>query len=73
MSKPEVSVNLIKVQFKPGMRVRLIRMDDCQAPPPGTIGIVQFVDDMGTIHVKWQNGSTLGLIMGEDEFERLGW
>ena len=32
---------------------------------------VKFVDDIGTIFVNWDNGSGLGLIIGEDEFEVL--
>ena len=52
-----------------GTRVRLIAMDDRQAPPKGTEGTVQFVDDAGTIHVQWDTGSSLGLIPGTDEWE----
>lgn len=52
-----------------GTRVRLISMDDRQAPPRGTEGTVQFVDDAGTIHVQWDTGSSLGLIPGADEWE----
>lgn len=52
-----------------GTRVRLIAMDDRQAPPRGTEGTVQFVDDAGTIHVQWDTGSSLGLIPGADEWE----
>ena len=29
--------------------------------PAGTTGTVALVDDMGTLHVNWDNGSTLGL------------
>ena len=46
-------------------------MTDPQAPPPGTVGKVQFVDDIGDIHVAWQNGSSLALIPGVDAFEVL--
>jgi hypothetical protein len=35
---------------------------------PGTIGTVEFVDDLNTVHVKWDNGSTLGMIPGDDSF-----
>ena len=41
-------------------------MDDIQAPPVGTKGVVRVVDDAGTIHVNWENGSTLGAVYGED-------
>lgn len=48
-------------------RVRLDQMDDTQAPPIGTEGSVMYVDSLGTIHVKWDNGSTLGVAYGEDK------
>lgn len=37
--------------------------------PAGTEGIIERIDDIGTIHVNWENGSTLGLVVGVDEFE----
>ena len=46
--------------------VELVRMNDEHAPPPGTRGTVTGVDDIGTIHVCWQNGSGLGVAYGED-------
>lgn len=52
-----------------GARVRLVSMDDMQAPPAGTEGTVQYVDDAGTIHVQWDTGGSLGLVPGEDEWE----
>lgn len=52
-----------------GTRVRLISMDDVQAPPAGTEGTVQYVDDAGTIHVQWDTGGGLGLVPGADEWE----
>lgn len=36
--------------------------------PVGTTGVVTHVDDIGTVHVSWSNGSTLGLVKDEDEF-----
>ena len=54
---------------KKGIRVRLISMDDMQAPPAGTEGTVQYVDDAGTIHVHWDTGGSLGLVPGADEWE----
>ena len=33
---------------------------------PGCRGTVRFVDDMGTIHVNWDIGSSLSVVYGED-------
>ena len=49
-----------------GTRVELVRMDDVQAPPPGTIGEVLAVDDTGSLIMRWSNGSGLNVVYGED-------
>lgn len=49
--------------------VKLIAMDDAQAPKEGTLGYVHSIDDAGQIHVSWENGSSLALIPGQDDFE----
>lgn len=67
--KKHMDVNKIRESFPKGTRVKLIKMLDFQAPPKGTKGTVHHVDDMGQIHVEWDNGSTLALILGEDLFE----
>lgn len=59
-------VNQLREQYKPGMRVELAEMDDPQAPPAGTKGTVRWVDDIGTVFVKWDNGSGLGAAYGQD-------
>lgn len=52
-----------------GKRVVLIKMEDEYTKlKPGDEGTVKFVDDMGTIHVKWDNGENLGLIPNVDEY-----
>lgn len=53
-----------------GTRVRLIHMDDPHPVPPNTYGIVTHIDDIGQIHVNWQNGSTLALNPAVDKFEK---
>lgn len=65
----EEKVKRLREQFPKGTKIQLIRMNDSQAPPKGTMGVVDFIDDMGTIFVNWSNGSGLGLIPGEDEFK----
>ena len=60
-----------KEKYKRGDRVELVKMDDIQAPPVGTQGTVRFVDDIGTVHVSWDNGSSLGAAMGADIIKRV--
>ena len=62
-------VKEIKQKYPKGTRIMLNSMDDPHHPvPSGTLGTVETVDDMGTIHMKWDNGQSLGLIVGEDSF-----
>ncbi len=58
----------IKKTYPKGTRIELDFMDDIKALPVGTIGTVNHVDDIGQIHVLWDNGSTLPLNMEVDEF-----
>ena len=60
-------VEMLRERYPKGTRVELIRMEDPQAPPVGTQGTVIAVDDIGTIHVNWDNGSSLGIAYGEDQ------
>lgn len=65
-----MNVAYIKKQYPVGTRIKLINMDDPWHPvEPGTEGTVEFVDDIGQIHMKWDNGRTLALVPGQDEFE----
>ena len=58
----------LKEYYKPGTKVRLVHMNDPYIQiPVGTIGKVLYVDSLGTIHTAWNNGSTLGVVFGEDE------
>ena len=55
-----------------GRRVRLIHTTDEHTKLHyGCLGTINFVDDFGTLHVKWDNGSSLGLIPGEDRWQIL--
>lgn len=64
ISPKELSV--LRETYAVGTRVELVKMNDFQAPPIGTAGTVVYVDDIGTIHVKWDNGCGLGVAYGED-------
>ena len=58
----------IREEYTEGTRVELTRMSDPYRIDlvPGCRGTVRFVDDMGTIHVSWYIGSSLGVVHGED-------
>ena len=60
------TIECLKKEFPNGTRVKLVKMDDVQAPPIGTLGTVTGVDDTGSILVDWDNGSGLNVIYGED-------
>ena len=62
-------VEEIKKQYVSGTKIKLIKMYDEQEIAPNTEGVVAYVDDLGIIHMKWSNGSSLGLIVDLDKFE----
>ena len=65
-------VERIKKEYPAGTRVELIEMNDPYRPmPEGLQGTVTSVDDTGTIHVNWDNGSSLGVVYGEDRCRRV--
>lgn len=66
-------IESLRESFPAGSRVELVRMDDAQAPPIGTLGTVKAVDDIGTIHVAWDNGSSLGLVLGVDDCRKVSY
>lgn len=49
----------------------LERMNDEQAPAVGTKGTVRGVDDTGSVMVRWDNGSGLSVVYGEDCCRRI--
>ena len=62
----------LKEYYKPGTRIRLVRMNDpYDTVPQGTIGVVTGVDDAGTVHTDWSNGRTLGVAFGADYAEKI--
>ncbi len=45
----------------------LLKMNDPYTKlQPGAKGTVTSVDDIGTIHVSWDSGGSLGVAFGED-------
>ena len=60
------TVERVRKQYPVGTRVELVEMDDFQAPPIGTLGTVEGVDDTASLLVSWDNGSHLNVVYGED-------
>ena len=60
------TVERLRQEYPAGCRVELLHMDDPQAPPIGTKGTVRGVDDTGSVLVRWDNGSGLNVVYGED-------
>jgi len=64
-------VERIREIYPAGTRVELVKMEDPQAPPVGTRGTVQYVDDIASLGVAWDNGSSLQCVYGEDKVKKL--
>lgn len=64
----KVIVESLRRRFPAGTRVELVRMNDPYSKlRPGDRGVVEFVDDIGTIFCAWDRSSSLGVVYGEDE------
>lgn len=63
-------IRQIRERYPEGTRVELVMMEDPYNTKlkPGDQGTVTYVDALGTVFVDWDNGSSLGLIYGEDVF-----
>ncbi|WP_242835650.1 DUF4314 domain-containing protein [Ruminiclostridium josui] len=67
-------IDKLKREYPIGTRVELIKMDDpypYRKMPVGLQGTVTGIDDIGTIFVAWNNGSTLGVVYGEDKIRKV--
>lgn len=64
-------VEEIRKLYPAGTRVELKEMDDIQAPPVGTNGTVMGVDDIGSLLISWDNGSSLHALYGVDKVTKV--
>ncbi|MCI9552640.1 MAG: DUF4314 domain-containing protein [Acutalibacter sp.] len=62
-------VEMVKRQYPVGTRIRLNSLcNDGRGMPAGLCGTVIGVDDQPSLLMKWDNGRTLSLFPGEDNF-----
>lgn len=65
-------VERLRRMYPAGTRIELISMNDPYTELiPGDRGTVEFVDDIGTIHVRWDCGSGLGVAYDEDVIRKI--
>lgn len=63
---------VVKPTFSVEDRVELVYTSDQYTQlQPGTRGTIALIDDLGTIHVNWDDGSRLGIIPGEDVIRKV--
>ncbi|MHB8963328.1 MAG: DUF4314 domain-containing protein [Saccharofermentanales bacterium] len=72
MHNNKQNIESMRRRYPAGTRVKLNSMTGESRMPAGLEGSIQFVDDIGSLHVDWDNGSTLALIPGEDSFLVMG-
>lgn len=64
-----MNVEKLREKYLTSTRIELDEMNGETQMMSGLKGTVQYVDDMGQIHMNWDNGSTLALNVDEDSFK----
>lgn len=65
-------IEFYKEHYPRGTRVQLDQMGDDPCPvPEGTKGTVVAVDDIGSLHVEFDNGRSLGICPEVDKFHKI--
>lgn len=64
-------IKMLKKEYPRGTRLQLIYMSDLYGVERDTKGTVKSIGRDGIINVKWDNGSTLGLMYGRDRFIKI--
>lgn len=66
------NIEELKEKYPAGTRIKLLKdMDDSQPIKAGEMGTVDFIDSMGSLHMRWDNGRSLAIIPDVDKFEVL--
>lgn len=70
MDMEHKKVEALRKRYPKGTKICLDSMDGELLMSSGLKGEVFGVDDMGQIHVQWENGSSLALLPGIDRFHK---
>lgn len=60
-------VKRMKEEYPIGTRVKLVKMNDPYPVPVGTLGTVVGTDDIASLLMRWDNGSSLNVLFDEDK------
>ena len=61
-----------RAEYPVGTRVKLIHIDDENRKTPENLrGTVKGIDELGIVHVLWDNGRNFGVISDIDDFRKL--
>lgn len=71
LKMPECVMNTVPVTLDSSEFEIYEEMESKMVTELGVLGTVLYVDDMGTIHVSWDCGSSLGVVLGEDSCTRI--
>lgn len=64
------NIKELEERYPIGTKIKLLQdMDDIQPIKAGQIGIVEFIDSEGSLHMEWDNGSSLAIVPEVDKFE----
>ena len=64
-------IEAIRAAFPAGTAVELLALHDpYRTMQPGSLGVVNAVDDIGTLHVDWKDAGSFGVVPGVDDVRR---
>ena len=66
------TVERLRREYPAGTRVELVSMNDPWSKvKPGDMGTVLGVDDIGSLLMRWDNGSGLNVVFDEDKVRKV--
>lgn len=65
-------LDFLRDQYPKGSGIRLSQQRDALSPvEPGSRGRLEYIDDEGQFHVRWEDGKETVLAIGKDRFQVL--